>query len=197
MTKNSSQAGFTLLEILIVVAVMAVISAIIGYNWHLSAQKAKIVEIERTVRDLKDYVDVNSFDQKIQLTRSSHLIDQYYIYQVSGYRGQNTQHFSGSTMTDVMLVACDKGQDDCFRLNGQNYGGPLIVYLIGSQSRCSLDEAVYQSETDARHLATVFFNTKPSVGNFLPYGKLELAVGAQTIRSNYCVVPLKANIEWS
>ena len=48
------KSGFTLLELTIVIAVIGIISTLLYSNWNVSREKARVAEVAKNTRSIKD-----------------------------------------------------------------------------------------------------------------------------------------------
>lgn len=176
--------AFTLIEIMIVIAIIAVLSTIGGVYYGNTQEQAKLTDITKTVRELKDRLDVYLFENhnKISDEMRGSLITNLYgvnIFQVPKELTKElkmSQHYSKNLggLNDVFVTY------DGFRyFNNQESNKVKIIYLIGDNERCVLDEAVYVQ--DATHIWTK--KHKPNNLHH-KYGTVEL----DHKRVNFCVV---------
>ena len=135
---STAQPGFTLLELVISIAIIAVMTALLGYYWSFSTEKAKITEIEKTVRTLKDSIDTKTLDDYVAVKSTSNYILGRRVYElVDTDQHKKTNHFIKNPLHDVSIIfACDAPETDCddFKLDNAKFQGALIVYAIGKQT---------------------------------------------------------------
>ena len=58
------KSGFTLLELTIVIAVIGIISTLLYSNWNVSREKARVTEVAKNTRSIKDQLEIKAFDEK-------------------------------------------------------------------------------------------------------------------------------------
>ena len=199
MKRIALQPGFTLLELLIVITVIGILAGIVIINWTSSVEKAKIVEVEKTARSLKDYIDVHAFDSKIKLKETGQQLLGKKVYKLANSDNiKVTSHFLGPNYHDVNIIfVCGRLGATCpdYFYNGSNEigthddRGALMFYTTGSQTNCVLEETVFSSNSSATTLPDQFSNNK-TANQPSKISTIELNYGGKTYRSNYCIIPL-------
>ncbi len=93
------KSGFTLLELLIVIVVIGVITASLGYYWLVSTNKARVTEVEKTARTIKDFIDTRSLDKDIPIKETSRSFLGLKVYEIVGSDSfkKNQLFFQGSS----------------------------------------------------------------------------------------------------
>lgn len=195
-SSQPSRSGFTLLELLISVTIIATLSGMLVYYWTFSAEKAKVAEIEKTVRTLKDSIDVKTLDDYVKIKKTTTSLFNRPVYElVDTDQHKKTSHFFQAPANDVAIVfVCEPYDSSCSRhtLDNKDYTGALIVYATGNQQSCNLDEAAWQSTNqDASGLPLKLFRHSKSTE--APSKSLQIATqdgSGKSKQSYFCAVPL-------
>lgn len=196
------KSGFTLLELLIVIVVIGVITASLGYYWLVSTNKARVTEVEKTARTIKDFIDTRSLDKDIPIKETSRSFLGLKVYEIVGSDSfKKTNYFFKEAAEDVNLVfACGKFGQNCssaFKINDKDFTNKapaVITYAIGSQTDCNLDDAAYHTDAaDSNGLPLNYYRSKTSAaGKSIKKVVLNGIANASSPnnKSNYCVIPL-------
>lgn len=198
MTKKdflTAQPGFTLLELVISIAIVAVMTALLGYYWSFSTEKAKAAEIEKTVRTLKDSIDTKTLDDHVAVKSTSNYILGRRVYElVDTDQHKKTNHFVKNPLHDVSIIfACGAPETDCgdFKLDNAKFQGALIVYAIGKQTNCNLDETANQSTTEVTSDGLSRNFLRKTVSGSGSYAQTRsMVANSDSKPTNYCVIPL-------
>lgn len=206
LSDKKHKNGFTLFELMVVILIMAVIAGIGGYYFVNSKEKAKVTEVEKNARHMKDYLDIQSFNSKPKIDHLSYFADGKHIYKLSDFDNiKTTNHFMGDKIPDTSAVYdCQKPTKDCYVLDGNSFKGSFLIYFIGKSTKCNLDETVYQNDTssDPTVLPTHFYTKEPKWSpsssdgwrKYRRYNKIEVTVDGQKYESNYCMMPIQADL---
>ncbi len=94
---NSSQKGFTLIELVIVMAIIAILATIAQPNYMRARIKARETSLQRTLFVLRDVIDKFYADHGVYPDRLSDLCDGKYI------RAVPRDPFTGSAETWILI----------------------------------------------------------------------------------------------
>lgn len=216
---KSSQRGFTLLELLISIAVIGIIASLFYYNWSVSREKARVVEVAKNARSMKDYLDVQSFGDKPKIQEIIALgWTARHAYKLKDSDNLTSTHYfmSDEIPDNSTVYYCkDPGGHICFYLDNKEYFNSFLVYFIGNSTDCSLDEALWMESTDswdpAGEKVSYYFpkklytddpvKTKKKAADdwriYRKYNRLRIKDDARgkIYESNYCMLPVKAPLE--
>lgn len=201
--KSGLKTGFTLLELLIVIAIIGVLTALAVNRWMVSAERAKVVEIEKSVRSLKDYIDIDGFDSvtKVREVSPQTIVLGKILYEIADMKDvKKTYHFLGDLPDFGIVFACNGPSSNCYgtQHDGKIFnksGGPVIFYAIGKQETCSLDEAVYHSAMVSGGSLPSLLTTNRENNSPTKVGQMTFSKAGKTYKTNYCLVPLLSNFE--
>ncbi|MDO4870743.1 MAG: type II secretion system protein [Candidatus Saccharibacteria bacterium] len=192
---NKKYSGFTVIELLIVIAIIGVLTAVVFFSWQFSTDRARLAAIEKNARTIKDYLDVVEFDEKEAAIEFIDKINNGPVNQEIKMSKKdvvvNTNHFSQATGTDrdILIVKCYDDKEEC-KIDGVKHSGLILFYLINKETKCNLDEALYVSETATIDNLFSNLSTKP-VNGFNRYAKLSVDDEGKDNKLRFCVIPIR------
>lgn len=195
------KSGFTLLELTIVIAVIGIISTLLYSNWNVSREKARVTEVAKNTRSIKDQLEIKAFDEKPTPQPLASLgVALRELFKLKNSQNvKTTNYFMGANIPDSSIVFhCPHGATTCFQLDDKTYTYSFLVYFIGNSTDCSLDEAVWMESMTGQEtrLPQYFYTQKSMPGqlktNVQRYNRLRVTKDGKTYESNYCALPIKA-----
>ncbi len=136
---NSSQKGFTLLELLLVIVIIGILSSFMIVNY---------IGVRQRARDAKRKADLRQIQSALELYRSdqgSYLTHTTFPYQLNTTNCVTSNAFTGGTATYMKLIPCDP--------SGTSYWNNGNYYYYSNGTTYTL-AACLENKNDQEGIAT-------------------------------------------
>lgn len=132
------QDGFTIIELIIVVALIGILAAMVMPNLRNQPTRAKEAVLKTNLRTLRDVLDQYKGDRGHYPSSLEELVDGGYLREIPFDPIAETQEW------DVVYEEASPGEDEAWSESDQPEGGQPGVYDVHSTSeRLSLDGTPY------------------------------------------------------
>lgn len=171
------RSGFTIVELLIVIAIIGILGTVGSFAWIFSTNHARVINIEKNARTIKDYLDVveakdNADNQITQIMDQINTAPAGSEIKLGGGDViSNTDFFTGTTMIRDIRIdykSCTDIDEQNCKIDGEAYRGALMFYAINTENKCALDEALYIGNTTSISAITASLSNQAGPGR-MPY----------------------------